>query len=303
MNRWNVTDIPDQSGRLAIVTGGSGGLGFEAARALAGKGLVVVIACRSKDKGAAARRLILARYPGADVRVTALDVSSLASVREFAAGMNSRCERIDLLINNAGIMAVPYAASADGFEMQFATNHLGHFALTGLLLPRLAATPGSRVVPVASLAARAGAIDFGDLMGQRRYKPWKAYNQSKLANLLFGIELQRRLAQAGAATSAVTAHPGVSATQLFATPAAEIGKRVFMPLLHPLFQPAERGALPILFAATSALAEPGGYYGPDGLGEMKGFPAPARVPAQARDSETAARLWEVSAQLTGVSYL
>jgi NAD(P)-dependent dehydrogenase (short-subunit alcohol dehydrogenase family) len=232
-----------------------------------------------------------------------LDVASLHSVRSFAAAVQAQFAAIDLLINNAGIMATPQQSSPDGFELQFATNHLGHFALTGLLLPQLSAHHGSRVVAVSSIAARSGAIDFADLMGTRRYDPWRAYNQSKLANLMFGLELQRRLQRAGLPSVALAAHPGASTTNLFSTPGSFFVKRILSPLLSRLlFQPAEQGVLPILFAATSAEATPGGYYGPRGFQEMKGPPGPAAIPRQALDTEAATRLWRVSEQLTGVSY-
>lgn len=300
---WNAQNVPDQHARLAIVTGANGGLGFEAAKVLAGKGASVVLACRSKAKGEDACSRIRAEQPGAAVHAALLDVSDLESVCLFAKRALAEYASIDLLINNAGVMAIPQQRSKDGFEMQLATNHLGHFALTGLLLPRLLATPGSRIVAIASIAARSGAIDFGDLMGERGYKPWKAYNQSKLANLMFGLELQRRLTRAGAATTAAIAHPGVSTTNLLSTPGAWLSKQVLMTLTRSLFQPPDRGVLPILFAATAPQAQPGGYYGPDGFMEMKGAPAPAGVPKAARDENAARRLWEASEQLTGMRYL
>lgn len=305
MNRslWTAQNIPDQRGRRVIITGANSGLGFATADALAAKGATVVLACRSLGKAEHARNELLAKHPRADISSAALDVSSLASVRSFAERALADYPRIDLLINNAGIMATPAEKSVDGFEMQLATNHLGHFALTGLLLPRLLATPGSRVVAVASIAALSGRIDFDDLMGKKRYDPWKAYNQSKLANLIFGRELQRRLTRAGASTIAVVAHPGASSTNLFDTPGGALVKKVLSPLMSLFFQPAEQGALPTLLAATEPQAQPGGYYGPSGFKEMKGAPKPARVPRQAEDLATAARLWQVSEELTGIRYL
>lgn len=296
-------NIPDQSGRVALITGANAGLGFETARALAARGAHVILACRDAAKGAAARERLLAEHPTASASVEALDVSKLDSVRACAARVLAAHPRLDLLINNAGIMATPLERTAEGFEMQLASNHLGHFLLTGLLLPRLLATPGSRVVAVSSLAARQGHIDFDDLMGTRRYDPWTAYNQSKLANLLFGRELQRRLERVRAPTRALIAHPGASSTNLFSTPGGVLVKRVVTPLMRMfLFQSAERGALPILFAATSADAEPGGYYGPGGFNEMKGPPAPARVPPAAKDDTVASRLWTESERLVGLRY-
>lgn len=300
---WSENEIPAQHGRVAIITGANSGLGFEAARALSSKGAKVVLACRDPGKGEAACARIRATHPSADVLVAPLDTSELASVRRFAHGILDAYPQIDLLINNAGIMATPYATSKDNFEMQFATNHLGHFALTGLLLPIMRGVAGSRVVAIASIAARSGRIDFDDLMGVRAYGAWKAYNQSKLANLMFGMELQRRLAKAHAATVAVIAHPGASLTNLFATPGAGFTKRVLTPLMGFLFQGAEKGVLPILYAATSPAIEPGGYYGPDRLNEMKGAPASARVPVAAHDVAVAKALWEASERLTDVRYL
>ena len=292
-----------QQGRVVIITGANSGLGFAAASALAGQGAAVVLACRSAVNAEQARQNLLIRHSTADLRVAQLDVSDLASVRAFAEAALRDHPRIDVLINNAGIMATPRATSRDGFEMQLATNHLGHFALTGLLLPRLLSTPGSRVVPVASIAARSGIIDFDDLMGQRRYDPWKAYNQSKLANLMFGRELQRRLSAVRAGTIAVVAHPGASTTNLFNTPGGVFVKRIMSPLMRWMFQPPEQGALPILFAATDPAAAPGGYYGPRGFQEMKGLPGPAFVAEQAQDTEVARKLWDVSEQATGVHFL
>ncbi len=300
---WTTKDIPGQSGRVAIVTGANSGLGLAAAHALAAAGATVVLACRSSQNADRARASILAVTPRATVESEVLDVSSLSSVRSFAAAMQRRFATLDLLINNAGIMATPRQSSPDGFELQFATNHLGHFALTGLMMPLLSARRGSRVVAVSSIAARSGTIDFDDLMGERRYDAWKAYNQSKLANLMFALELERRLRRAGLATTALAAHPGASTTNLFDTPGGFFVKRVMSPLAKQfLFQPAERGALPILFAATASEAQPSGYYGPHGFQEMKGPPGPAAIPRQALDQDVAARLWQVSEQLSGVSY-
>ena len=296
-------DIPDQTGRVVLITGGNSGLGLAAARVLAARGATVVLGCRSAHNAARAREDILGTTPAARVEVGVVDVSSLGSVREFAATVGRRLPVPDVLINNAGIMATPRASTVDGFEMQFATNHLGHFALTGLLFPLLRDRPGTRVVAVSSIAARSGRIDFDDPMGERRYDPWRAYNQSKLANLLFAFELQRRLAASGATTVALAAHPGASTTNLFATPGGFLAKRVISPLMKGLlFQPAERGVLPILLAAVAPSAQPGGYYGPAGFQELKGDPAPARVPPQALDADVAARLWRMSEQLTGVTY-
>jgi NAD(P)-dependent dehydrogenase (short-subunit alcohol dehydrogenase family) len=300
---WSTSDMPGQAGRVAIITGANSGLGLAAASALAGAGATTILACRSASNAERARAAIRAARANADVHVAVLDVASLASVRAFAEEISQRFAGIDLLINNAGIMATPREVSPEGFERQFATNHLGHFALVGLLLPSLQARPGSRVVAVSSIAARSGRIDFDDLMGERRYDPWKAYNQSKLADLMFALELQRRLQRAGATTSALAAHPGASITNLFATPGGFFVKRVVSPLMMRfMFQPAEQGALPILYAATARDVERGGYYGPRGYKEMKGPPAPAAIPPQALDEAVASRLWQESERLTSVRY-
>lgn len=303
MERKTSLDIPDQTGRVIVITGANSGLGLAAARELTKRRATVVLGCRSAQNAARTRDDLLRATPRASVEVGVVDVSSLGSVRAFAEALQRRFPVLDVLINNAGIMATPRALSVDGFEMQFATNHLGHFALTGRLLPLLRDRSGSRVVAVSSIAARSGRIDFDDPMGERSYDPWQAYNQSKLANLMFAFELQRRLAKSGAATTAIAAHPGASTTNLFATPGGFLTKRVISPLMNGLlFQPAERGVLPILLAAASPFAQPGGYYGPSGFQEMKGDPAPARVPPQALDAEVAARLWRLSEQLTGITY-
>ena len=295
--------VPDLSGRLHVVTGANSGLGLAMAHFLAARGGSVVLACRSTANAEKTRQDILRVSPKAELHAMTLDVASVQSVRAFADAMQRRFSTLDVLINNAGIMATPRATSADGFEMQFATNHLGHFALTGLLLPMMRDRRGSRVVAVSSIAARSGRIDFDDPMGERRYDEWQAYNQSKLANLMFALELQRRLRRAGAETWALAAHPGASTTNLFSTPGGFIAKRVLSPLMRRLlFQPAERGALPILLAAVGRDAENGGYYGPMGFQEMKGEAGRAVIPRQALDEAAAARLWRMSEQLTGVAY-
>lgn len=300
---WTTRQLPPQHGRVAVVTGANGGLGYEAALALAGKGASVVLACRSLPKAEAAVQRIRLEFPKADLQLVELDIADLDSVRACATQLRRQHPRIDLLINNAGVMAVPRQLTRDGFESQLATNHLGHFALTGLLLPCLDAAKAARVVPVSSIAARHASIAFDNLMGERGYQPWKAYNQSKLANLMFGLELQRRLARSGSTTTAVIAHPGTATTNLFASPGARIVKQVLMPLASRLFHAPDRGVLPILYAATAAEAQPGGYYGPDGFQETKGEVAPAYVPRAARDKPAAARLWTVSESLTGVDFL
>lgn len=288
MTRWDASNIPDQTGRTFIVTGANSGLGAVAARALAGAGAEVVLACRNVDKGAA-----LAAEIGPRARVARLDLADLASVREFASSVDAA----DVLINNAGVMAVPLARTADGFESQLGTNHLGHFALTGLLLDRIS----DRVVTVSSGAHAMGRIDFDDLNWERRkYQRWNAYGQAKLANLLFAYELQRRLTAAGSSKLSVAAHPGYAATELqshtesFFDPLMSVGNRLFA-------QSAEMGALPELYAATASV-EPGAYYGPSSLGGLRGYPGRSGSNKASKDERVAADLWEVSEKLTGVTF-
>lgn len=295
--KWTVDDIPDQTGRLAIVTGANAGIGFETAKALAMKQARVILACRNLDKGRAAVDAILAAHADRDVELAELDLSRLSSVREFAKRFLEQHDRLDILINNAGVMMPPYTKTADGFELQIGTNHLGHFALTGRLLPRLSSTPGSRVVTVASAAHNWGALDLDDLHFENRpYKKMAAYGQSKLANLLFTYELQRRLDAAGADTMALAAHPGWTATDL----QRYVGFfRVFNPLLA--MKPWQ-GALPTLYAATADAATGGAYFGPDGFKEMKGFPTRVESNDASHDTATAARLFDISEKLTGVTF-
>ena len=303
--KWSTTDIPDQSGRTVVVTGANTGIGYHTAAALACHGARVVLAVRNLDKGKAALCRIVAAKSDADVTLTRLDLSSLASVRDAADELRGAHPRIDLLINNAGVMWTPRELTADGFELQFGTNHLGHFALTGLLLDHVLAVGGSRVVTVSSLGHRIrAAIHFDDLQWERNYSRIGAYGQSKLANLLFTYELQRRLSaaqQAGKApTIAVAAHPGGSATEL-----ARNVPRILRPLnaLAPLlFQSAEAGALPTLRAATDPTVQGGQYYGPEGLGEQRGHPKLVQSSAQSHDAELQRRLWSVSEELTGVKF-
>jgi NAD(P)-dependent dehydrogenase (short-subunit alcohol dehydrogenase family) len=297
MQPWTFNDIPDQTGRTAIVTGANTGIGLEAARMLARKGAHVVLACRNPEKGRAALVQILAGTPAGRVDLETLDLSDLDSVAAFAGAFVRTHERLDLLINNAGVMVPPLGRTAQGFELQFGTNHLGHFALAGRLLPLVLRTPGARVVVVASAAQNFGHIDFDDLNWERRpYRGWAAYCQSKLANMLFALELQRRLSTSGSEVRATAAHPGWTATDLQRTS----GVARF---LNPLFamKPAD-GALPTLRAATDPAAAGASYWGPSGVLEMSGPPVAARISARAKDQAVAARLWEVSEKLTGVSY-
>lgn len=304
-------DVPDQRGRTAIVTGANSGLGFEIAARLARAGADVTLAVRDAAKGGAARDRILASDPAATVTVAELDVASLASVARFAGEHLATGRPIDLLIANAGIMAVPdRRTSPDGHELQFATNYLGHVALAGRLLPLLRASGSARLVTLSSLAAWMGPIRFDDLQGERSYGAWRAYGQSKLADLLFALEFDRRSRAGGWGVAALAAHPGLSRTSLGANTRA-MGSRGpvqqvigvasgLMMSLPVVSQGPERGAEPALFAATSPDAIGGGYYGPSGPGEMTGGPAPARLPRDARDAAAAARLWRVAEELTGV---
>jgi len=300
---WSSGDVPDQSGRVAVVTGANTGLGYHTAAVLAARGAHVVLAVRNLDKGDAAIARIRAASPGADVTVQPLDLSSLASVRSAADALRATYPRIDLLINNAGVMWTRKQLTADGFEMQFGTNHLGHFALTGLLLDHLLPVAGSRVVTVSSLGHRIlAAIHFEDLQWDRRYNRVAAYGQSKLANLMFTYELQRRLAaRADAKTVALAAHPGGSNTELTRN-IPEILAPLTTPLTAVLFQSAEMGALPTLRAATDPAASGGQYYGPDGWFEQGGHPKIVRSSRQSHDGELQRRLWSVSEELTGVSF-
>jgi len=302
---WTVMDTPNQGGRLAVVTGATGGLGIETAQALAEAGADVVLTGRNREKGRMAVDGIKRAVPGATVRFEMLDLASLKSVRVFAEKMLAQRKPLHLLINNAGVMAYPERRlTEDGFEAQFGTNHLGHFALTGLLLPLLKKAPGARVVNVSSLAHRGGKIDFDNLQAERRYKAWPVYQQSKLANLLFTFELQRRSDAQSWGLMVNAAHPGYARTDLIPNGPGSGGLqgllgKVMAPVLS---HSALDGALPTLFAATSAEAKALGYYGPKGFYELKGPVAPAFVAARAKDEVVARRLWEVSERLTEVAW-
>jgi NAD(P)-dependent dehydrogenase (short-subunit alcohol dehydrogenase family) len=303
-HKWSEADVPDQSGRVAIVTGANTGIGYHTAAVLADRGAHVVLAVRNLEKGNAALSRIVAARPGADVTLQALDLSSLDSVRSAAESLHANYPRIDLLINNAGVMWTPKQVTADGFEMQFGTNHLGHFALTGLLLDRLLRVRGSRVVTVSSLGHRVrAAIHFDDLQWERSYNRVGAYGQSKLANLLFSYELQRRLAAqpSDRHTIAAAAHPGGANTEL-ARYLPGVLKPVQAVLGPVLFQSAAMGALPTLRAATDPGVQGGQYFGPAGFLEQRGHPKLVASSAQSHDEELQRRLWTVSEQLTGVSF-
>ncbi len=298
---WTVADIPAQGGRTAIVTGANSGIGFETAAVLAQHGADTVLACRDTARGEDAAARIRQAAPGASVRVVRLDLASLAAIRAAAGQLLAACPRIDLLINNAGLMWPAYGKTADGFELQFGTNHLGHFALTGLLLEAMLPVPGSRVVTVSSTGHRAGRIDFADLQSERHYGRMAAYAQSKLANLMFTYELQRRLAAAGAPTAALAAHPGVAFTELTRHLPGVLQSAY--PAVGGLFtQSAAMGALPTLRAATDPAAAGGEYYGPGGLAQAKGYPVRVSSTARSRDQAAQGRLWAESERLTGVTY-
>ena len=306
MTPWTAAAIPSQAGRVAVVTGATGGLGFETAKALARAGAHVVLAARNPAKGSAALAAIRRGQPDARIDFRLLDVASLASVRAFAEAVALEHPAIDLLIENAGVMAVPTRQeTVDGFELQLGTNYLGHFALAGRLLAAIRRGSAPRLVTVASLAHRRGRIDFSDPQGHR-YGAWKAYSQSKLAMLMFAIEFQRRSAALGWGVTGVSAHPGWANTDLFGNGPAMgrapgLKERLGM-LAFPIFgQSAAAGALPILYAATAPDVQAAGYYGPDGFYELKGDPTPARIEPQARDEDAGRRLWDLSVHLTGVA--
>lgn len=303
MARWTASDIPPQHGRTAVITG-TGGLGFHSALALARAGATVIVAGRNASKGLAAIQRIRQAVRGADVSFEMLDLASLESVSAFGGLLRHARTHLDLLVNNAAVMMPPQRrTTSDGFELQFGTNYLGHFALTAHLLPLLRKGGTPRVVTLSSLAARDGAIQFGDLQYERGYRPMAAYAQSKLACLMFAFELQRRSEAAGRGIQSIAAHPGICRTDLLpngagAWSAAGLARR----LLWFLFQPAAQGALPTLFAATSAQAQGGAYYGPDRFGGTRGHPGTAAIPAQALDAGKAARLWTDSEWLAGVAF-
>lgn len=303
MTKWTASDIPPQQGRSAVVTG-TGGLGFADALALARAGCDVVIAGRNPEKGAAAVGRIRSEVPGANVRFEQLDLASLASIVDFGERLRSQRDSLDLLINNAGVMVPPTRQeTSDGFELQLGTNYLGHFALTGQLLPLLREGKDGRVVTLSSIAARDGAIDFDDLDARKNYRPMPVYSQSKLACLMFAFELQRRSEAGGWGIASIATHPGVSRTDLLHNaPGRWSVAGTARTFLWFLFQPVSQGALPTLFAATSPQAKAGAYYGPDRLGETRGYPALSKIPKQAMDAAAALRLWSISEDLTGLRF-
>ena len=307
IDRWIEQDISTLTGKIAIITGANSGIGYEAAEILARKGAHVVLAVRNESKGVKAAREIRSRLPTADLEVMALDLASQASIRAFADAFVAKHDRLDLLINNAGVMAIPRRETADGFEMQLGTNHLGHFALTGLLLPLILKTPQARIVTVSSGVHQMGQINFDDLQSRQSYKKWGAYAQSKLANLLFAYELQRKLAAAGSNAISVAAHPGYAATNLQSVGPQMEGSRIqgaamsFMNIV--VAQSAEMGSLPTVYAAASPDVRGGDYIGPGGLMGQRGWPKKVQSNGRSHDEVDATRLWAVSEELTGVTYV
>ena len=300
---WSEADIPDQSGRIALVTGANSGLGLATARALAQGGATVLLACRQRSRGEAVRQQLLP-LARAGLEVIDLDLADLASVAAAASQVQREFGRLDLLINNAGVMAPPRRLSRDGHELQFAVNHLGHFALTTALLPLLKQQSGARVVTVSSGAHYFGRIAFDDLQGERRYDPWTAYSQSKLANVMMALQLQEQLVAAGSSTLSIAAHPGLARTNLQAGSVAAKGSWIeglAYRLLDPLFQSAAMGALPQLHAAVAPDARGGALYGPDGLANLGGWPVACKVAAAALDGSQRRRLWQASEELCGFS--
>lgn len=307
MARWTAADIPTQVGKVAVVTGATSGIGYETALALARAGAAVIVAGRNPAKGQAAARRINGWSPKVTTAFEMLDLASLASVEAFASRVAAQHPTLDLLVNNAGVMALPTRqVTVDGFEMQLGINYLGHFALTARLLPSLHRAGHARVINLSSLAHRRAQMDFADLQGERRYGPFRAYGQTKLAMLLFTQELQRRSDAGGWHLTSLAAHPGIASTAIFRGAvqgrAAAIKEAVTKLGIGLIGQSAAQGALPVLYAATAPNVQPGGYYGPDGPGELKGYPARARIMPQGQDSAAAGRLWTVSETLTGVRF-
>lgn len=303
---WQLADLAPQEGRTVVITGGNSGIGFEAAKALAHRGARVIIACRDVNKARDACAQIAADETAADIEAVTLDLGSLKSVRNCADDLQQRCERLDVLINNAGVMAIPRRKTDDGFEMQFGINHLGHFALTALVYPMLQSTPGARVVTVSSLAHLMGFINFANLHGRVFYEPWMAYAQSKLANLLFAYELDRRLRAAEVDILSVACHPGIASTNLgYAGPrmlGSPLGETLVQLYTSIVAQSAADGALPTLYAGFASDVQGGDYIGPDGIGEMRGSPRKISSSFMSRSQSIARQLWRVSEQETGVRF-
>jgi NAD(P)-dependent dehydrogenase (short-subunit alcohol dehydrogenase family) len=304
IKNWTAANIPQRNGGLAVITGSTEGIGYEDALALSSAGWKVVMMGRNAQKGAVSIAKIHQKNPKAKISFEKIDLADLASIKAFALRMNEKGEAIDLLINNAGVMTPPKRLeTADGFELQFGTNHIGHFALTAQLLPLLHKAHNARVVTLSSVANRAGAINFEDLQYTTKYDPMKAYGQSKLANLMFALELQRQSEKHGWGITSIAAHPGVSRTNLLISGAGQWSVAGIIRTILPfLFQPQAQGALPTLFAATSPDAQGGMYYGPNKMSETRGLPAVAKIPVQAEDRDVSLKLWEVSKQLAKVEF-
>lgn len=303
---WTEANIPDLAGKTIVVTGANSGLGLETTRLLSGRGAHVVMACRTSSKAETAMTQIRARDPKASLEFIALDLADLASVRAFAAAFEDAHPKLDVLINNAGVMALPRTETADGFEMQLGTNHLGHFALTGALMPRLLETSAARVVTVSSLMHKVGSMRFEDLHGRRGYDKWRAYSQSKLANLLFCYELDRRLRNVDADVRSVAAHPGYSSTNLQGVGPRLSGSKLagrFYEFTNRLVaQPARMGAMPSVFAAVGEPVGGGGFFGPEGVGQVRGYPVRVESNRASHEEVSAQRLWMMSIEATGETY-
>lgn len=301
---WTTADIPDLNGKVIIVTGGNSGLGYESVKAFAPHGATVILASRSLDKGEQARKEILTKIPGGQIAVMPLDLSDLSSVRVFAADFKLKYHRLDVLLNNAGIMTTPYFLTKNGFEGQVGTNHLGHFALTGLLMGIIKSTPSSRVVNVSSMAHKQGSMNFENLLYEngKGYNPISAYGRSKLANLLFTYELQRKFSEKNIDSIALAAHPGVSRTNL----ARYLEDKLWFKVLYPLFplfsQSAAMGALPQIRASVDPTVNGGAYYGPDGFRELKGYPVRVQSNKASHSLTDARKLWQISEELTKIKY-
>lgn len=303
MTKWTASDIPAQHGRSAVITG-TGGLGYEDALALARSGAEVILAGRNPQKGTEAIARIHGEIPDANIRFEKVDLANLKSVTDFCERLRGQQQKLDILINNAGVMVPPQRQETiDGFELQFATNYLGHFALTAGLMPLLKNGHDPRVISLSSVVARRGEINFDDLNAEQEYSPMKVYSQSKLACLIFALEFHRRSEAAGWGITSIAAHPGVSRTDLLHNAPGRLSLAgVARSALWFLFQPAWQGALPTLFAATAAQAKSGSYYGPHAISETRGYPTEAKIPQQALDEGVAARLWDVSERLAGVTF-
>ncbi len=305
--KWKASDIPDLKGKIALVTGANSGLGYYTCLELARKGAHVVLAARNKDKGIAALEKIKSEIPTADLQFMKLDLANIESIKHFADAFIEEYDKLDILINNAGVMAIPLLRTTQGFEMQFGTNHLGHFALTSLMLPFIEKTPGARIVNVSSLMHKFGKIHFDDLNREKSYSKWDAYSQSKLSNLLFSLELHRRLRESGKTTSVMTSHPGYSATNLQIRGGEMEGSKgniLANKFLNAVVaQPAWKGALPSLYAATCPLAKSGRFYGPSGLGAVRGYPREEKINPKLTSPEVAKRLWEESERLVGMPFI